>query len=180
MRLSLCGYQRGERKGKRPAAATQYRARRRGGAKTSKRKPASGATLRPCVSARVPSPSVWGGLPAKESRDRPCDRLRACPEPCERTGVTTAGFNGNGESSVRSGVVLPCILACGAHIVGAGKHKFLVGSTLVSEFSHNKKTSRRGRETRLLGCRDNGRVHPPAQRETPQETSDKRHDEEIS
>ena len=31
------------------------------------------------------------GLPAKESRDRPCDRLRACPEPCEGTGWTTAG-----------------------------------------------------------------------------------------
>jgi hypothetical protein len=31
------------------------------------------------------------GIPAQESRDYPCDRRRACPEPCKGTALTTAG-----------------------------------------------------------------------------------------
>lgn len=40
--------------------------------------------------SRPPLLAAARGIPAKSSRDRPFDRLRACPERCEGTGLTAA------------------------------------------------------------------------------------------
>jgi hypothetical protein len=86
-RLALCGSQRGDllarhRKTERETWVENQTTPARG-----VRTPAARPLSSPCVSCGVILPVAWNSR--ERTRDRRFDRLRACPEPCKGTGVTT-------------------------------------------------------------------------------------------